>query len=131
VKTFERQITDAIGNLTVAVVVIGMALVAAIGLAAWGLASANDVGGRLSQSQARTCEIQERGLPAGHALAAVIGDLHFLVAQPLTAQQKRNLERYPPKVRAQLLAVYRDLNVQAFNYAWYERQQPKSRSCGF
>lgn len=79
--------------------------------------------------ESAACKIQAQGLPAGHALASVIADLHFFVARPLTAQQRRNLAALPAVDRKAVLDHFADLTKSAFNYAWYENQQPKSRSC--
>lgn len=79
--------------------------------------------------ESAACKIQAQGLPAGHALASVIADLHFFVSRPLTAQQRRNLDALPLPDRDAVLEHYTDLNKNAFNYAWYENQQPKSRNC--
>lgn len=76
-----------------------------------------------------TCKIQARGLPANKALSDVIGDLHFLVARPLTAQARHQLSLLPAKEREQLLQVYDDLNSKSATYHMLEGGQPSTRKC--
>lgn len=84
---------------------------------------------RVSGDEHRTCLIQQRGLPAGHALANVVSDLHFLVALPLTTEAKNRLAHLSPGLRTLELARYHDLSVSAARYTQLEAKQPAGRRC--
>lgn len=75
-------------------------------------------GNQITAVQDGACEIQARGLPAGHDLAAAMSDLHILVTFPST--------RHVPPAAAVVLA---DLNGALSAYLALEAKQPASKKC--
>lgn len=73
---------------------------------------------RVARDEHKTCLIQQRGLPAGHDLAAAMADIHGLLTLPST--------QTPPPAVAVIVA---DLNGELSAYLKLEGQQPPSRRC--
>lgn len=76
---------------------------------------------KISDDEHSSCVIQARGLPAGHHLASVVGDIGMLLG---LADRKR-LAALPGEQRA----LYDSLRDNSNAYARAERHQPQHRSC--
>lgn len=77
-----------------------------------------------AKDERAACVIQANGLPAGHALASVIGDLHKLLILPPSPQARKQ-----PPLKPSTKALIEDLNHQAQLYAQLEAAQPPTRTC--
>lgn len=106
-----------------AVIGLGIAVILLAGLIGFGAYRLLRVTSRQSSDEARTCVIQQKGLPAGHALARVIGDIHEIIGFRPVAKS------HAVPLNPEELSVIADLNAQAALYAQLESQQPQSRSC--
>lgn len=81
---------------------------------------------RVAADEVATCKIQQRGLPAGHELAASMVLIHrLLTIPPATQAQKLAAAQTPPAIRALLV----DLNQHLSKYNALEAKQPRTRSC--
>ena len=76
---------------------------------------------RVSRDERRTCQIQARGLPAGHQLAASMRDIHALLTIPPSPDA-------PPEA-PYIKRLVRDLDGHLAAYLRAERAQPHRRSC--
>lgn len=86
-------------------------------------------GAELRRDERNTCLIQQRGLPAGHELAATMADIHALLTLPPTAATKRQQSQVPPKLLAHELHLVTDLNTHLAKYSRAESRQPATRKC--
>ena len=84
---------------------------------------------RTLSDEQKSCQIQARGLKAGHYLVGTVADLHNIVSRPFTPQQQKQLDALPPKDKAQILTLYQNLNKDSFDYTWITNKQPKFRKC--
>lgn len=84
---------------------------------------------RQTADENATCHIQQRGLPANKQLAIFVGDVHTLLTLTSPAQQKRNLARLPPKLRAREQALLESLDSSTSIYSMIEGKQPGTRKC--
>lgn len=82
---------------------------------------------RVIQDEHRTCVIQRRGLPAGHALAVSMGDIYKLLTLKPTSQAQRLAARITP---SNVKAIIADLDSHLARYEKREAKQPHTRSCG-
>jgi hypothetical protein len=81
---------------------------------------------RVARDEYRTCVIQKRGLPAGHALSASMANIHALLTQkPRTAGQRAARQQEPLSTRR----IVRDLNRHLARYTRLEASQPRTREC--
>lgn len=77
---------------------------------------------RVAADENRTCRIQSRGLPAGHALSGVMYDLSAVLTHVPLPNHPTQLER---RNRRLLIA----LRHKATKYVRIERHQPPTRHC--
>lgn len=78
-------------------------------------------GNQISGIQHSACVIQARGLPAGHDLAAAMGEIHSLLTLPRAAGSAPT----PAPVESILSA----LNANLAAYTALEAKQPSHRKC--
>lgn len=137
--------------------VLSIAMVASIGLGAWGfirassrsdtlgnranVASAKAVsaqtlalqlqqfGSRLGIDEHASCLIQARGLPAGHQLVGVLADLHRLLTLPPTSASRARARSIPRWELRIERHVVKDLNHHLAVFGRLERSQPPTISC--
>lgn len=100
---------------------LAVALIAVIVIVVLMFVHLTHVGDQQASDEQKSCKIQASGLPAGHALATVIVDLHLLLTQP-------RIKGRPP-IPPQTQALLDDLNSNAARYGALEGKQPHSRSC--
>lgn len=81
---------------------------------------------RVAADEQATCQIQARGLPAGHQLAASMHDIHrLLTARPTTRMQRQQVRAIPLPIKR----IYRTLAWHLAAYQRDEAQQPHTRGC--
>lgn len=86
-------------------------------------------GAQLRRDEHNTCVIQQRGLPAGHELAASMADIHALLTFPPTPAARREQAQVPPWQLRRELAVLKDLDAHLAKYSAAEAKQPQTRRC--
>jgi hypothetical protein len=118
-RSFEQQTADTIRTLVVWCAVLSAAFVIALGLSIYGLL-------RLSNDEARTCQIQARGLPAGHDLQAAMVDIYALLTIPPSTKAQRLAAAQEP---AHVKAIVNALTAHLAEYKAAEATQPHGRIC--
>lgn len=84
------------------------------------------LGGKLSADEARTCQIQARGLPAGHELSAAMVDIYaLLTVRPTSRAQRLAAKNETPHVKA----LVADLTAHLAKYKAAEASEPHGRTC--
>jgi hypothetical protein len=118
-KSFEQQIADQVSTLTAWLVVLTLALTATLSLAVYGVVN-------LASDEARTCQVQAQGLPAGQQQVLVMADIYrLLTLKPETRAERLAAHNESPAVRL----VVRDLTRHLALYEAAQAKLPHGRVC--